>query len=205
VSETPNQPEEIAPQRSRVKQWLVPVLAAVFVIAITVVIHLSFGRHPERIAALEQYVYWGAFLISLIGNATIILPGAVLVILAEIGIIIFPGAGILGPILVGLAGAAGAAIGEMTGYLAGCSGHALVERTGIYRRVEGWMKRWGSLAVFLMAVFPFIFDVVGIVAGVMRFPFWKFVLFCWLGRTLLYTVVILLAALGFKAILPYLG
>jgi membrane protein YqaA with SNARE-associated domain len=42
-------------------------------------------------------------------------------------------------------------------------------------------------------------------AGVLRFPLWKFVLFCWLGRTLLYVSFIVLAALGWHVVLPYFG
>ena len=184
------------------KKKLIPLLILLLIIAITVGIHLVYGRHPERLVELEDYVYGGAFLISLIGNATIILPGAVLVILSEISVVLYPVTGPVGPIIVGLVGGAGAAIGEITGYMAGYSGRGIVERSKMYNRVEGWMTRWGAMTIFVFSVAPFVFDLAGIAAGVLRFPFWKFFLLCWLGRTLLYVVFVLLAALGFKTLLP---
>jgi len=190
----------------RLKRVLIPVLTLLVVIAITVGIYLVYGRHPERLAELKNYAYWGAFLISLIGNATVILPGAVLPILSVIGIGLYPATGPIGPIIVGLAGGIGAAMGEITGYMVGCSGRGIVERSKIYRRVEGWMRRWGAVTIFVLSLVPFFFDLVGIAAGVLRFPPWKFFLLCWLGRTLLYVGFILLAAtLGWETISPYFG
>jgi uncharacterized membrane protein YdjX (TVP38/TMEM64 family) len=74
----------------------------------------------------------------------------------------------------------------------------------IYTRIEGWVKRWGWIAVFLLSIFPFLFDVVGIIAGAMRMPVWRFFVACWLGRTIIYVVVASLASLGFRA-LPWLS
>ncbi len=184
---------------------LIPVLTLLLVIAISVTLFF-YGRNPETVAQLEKYRYLGAFLISLIGNATVILPGAVLPILSAIGIVLYPTTGPLGPIIVGLVGGIGAAIGELTGYMVGYSGHGIVKRSKIYRRVEGWMRRWGAITIFILSLVPFFFDLVGIAAGVLRFPPWKFFLLCWTGRTLLYVGFILLAAtLGWETLLPYFG
>lgn len=188
-----------------VKRRLIPILTIILVVAITVGIYLVYGRHPERLAELKNYVYWGAFLISVIGNATIILPGAVLLILSQIGIYLYSDMGSGGPIVVGLVGGAGAAIGEITGYLVGYSGRGVAERSQIYRRLVGWVKRWGAPAIFAFSLVPLIFDLVGIAAGVLRVPFWKFMLACWLGRTLLYVIIVLAAAWGWKMALPHFG
>jgi membrane protein DedA with SNARE-associated domain len=54
---------------------------------------------------------------------------------------------------------------------------------GWYEKAEGWLKRYGSFAVFLFALLPIlIFDLLGIVAGSFRYPLWKFILACWAGR-----------------------
>ncbi len=187
------------------KIWLIPILTMTFVIAITIGIYVVYGRHPERLVELESYVYWGAFLISVIGNATIILPGVVLLILSEIGIVLYPVTGPVGPIIVGLVGGAGAAIGEITGYLVGYSGRGIAEKSNTYKRLVGWVNRWGVIAIFVFSVVPLVFDLVGIAAGVLRFPFWKFMLACWLGRTLLYVIIVLAAAWGWETVLPYWG
>jgi uncharacterized membrane protein YdjX (TVP38/TMEM64 family) len=86
----------------------------------------------------------------------------------------------------------------MTGYLAGRSGRGLLARSKAYMRVEGWVKKWGWLAVFIMSIVPFAFDVVGIIAGALRMPVWRFLVAVWLGRTISYIAAIYLASLGLK-------
>jgi len=187
------------------KKNFIPILMLLFVIAITVGIYFVYGRHPERLLELKNYAYWGAFLISLIGNATVILPGAVLPILSTIGVVLYPVTGPSGPIIVGWVGGIGAAIGEMTGYMVGYSGRGVVERMKLYNRLVEWLRRWGTLAIFILSLVPFFFDLAGIAAGVLRFPLWKFILACWLGRTILYVGIVLAAGWGWETVLPYLG
>ncbi len=187
------------------KKNFIPILMLLFVIAITVGIYLVYGRHPERLLELKNYAYWGAFLVSLIGNATVILPGAVLPILSTIGVVLYPVTGPSGPIIVGLVGGIGAAIGEMTGYMVGYSGRGIVERANLYNRLVKWLRRWGTLTIFILSLVPFFFDLAGIAAGALRFPLWKFILACWLGRTILYVGIVLAAGWGWETVLPYLG
>jgi membrane protein YqaA with SNARE-associated domain len=185
------------------KKSLIPLLTLLLVIAITVGIFLVYGIHPERLDELKNYAYWGAFLISLIGNAAVILAAPVLPILSAIGVVLYPNTGPLGPIIVGLAGGIAAAIGEMTGYVLGYSGRGIVERVKLYNRLVEWLRRWGALAIFILSIVPFFFDLVGIAAGVLRFPLWKFFVLCWLGRTILYVGIVLVAAWGWETVLPY--
>jgi hypothetical protein len=132
---------KLSPQRHGwVKNKFLPTLSLLGVIVIVAGIYLYFGgEHRERLTELKQYVYGGAFLISLIGNASVILPVAVVLLLAGIGGSVYPVYGIIGPILVGLAGGAGAALGETTGYLAGYSGRGVMEKVKYYDRVASWM------------------------------------------------------------------
>ena len=123
----------------------------------------------------------------------------------SIGIVLYPITGAVGPIIVGLAGGVGAAIGETTSYMAGYGGRGVVERVRLYNRLVGWLRRWGALAIFILALVPFFFDLAGIAAGVLRFPLWKFILVCWLGRTILYVGIVLAAGWGWETVLPYLG
>ena len=200
-----NSNQDMGKGSDRLKRTFIPVLALLLIVAIVVWLHLFYGRHPERLIALQKHLYWGAFLASLIGNATILLPGAVLVILSNIGVLLYSATGPIGPIIVGLLGGAGAAIGEMTGYVAGYSGRVIIKKYQTYNRVESWMRKWGAVAIFIFALVPFVFDLVGLAAGVLRFPLWKFLLLSWLGRSILYVVIILLAAMGWQAILPRFG
>ena len=189
---------------NRLKRKLIPLLTLLLVIAISVVLFFC-GRNLEIVAELKSYGYLGAFLISLIGNATVLLPGIVLPILSGLSIVLYPVAGLVGPVMVGLAGGAGAAIGEIVGYMAGYSGRGIVQNSRMYNRLVDWVRRWGAIAIFIFTLVPLFFDLVGLAAGVLRFPLWKFVLICWLGRTLLYVVFVVLAAWGWETVLRYLG
>jgi membrane protein YqaA with SNARE-associated domain len=69
--------------------------------------------------------------------------------------------------------------------MAGYSGHTLIETNQTYERVDRWMRRYGALTIFGMAVIPNpVFDVGGIIAGAMRFPVWKFLVSCTAGKVI---------------------
>jgi membrane protein YqaA with SNARE-associated domain len=183
--------------------WLrnrfLPIVGLLLVIGIIVGVFLFYRSYPERIEALQGYEYLGVFLISVILNATVVLPAGNFLVVATMGAVL-PSA-----TLVGLAGAIGAAIGELTGYAAGYSGQAIVSRQRVYTRLKGWVERWGMLTIFIFAIVPLVFDLVGIAAGVIRFPLWKFFLACWAGRAILYLVIAWGGALGWEALLHWLG
>ena len=182
-----------------VRNRLLPLLGLLLIIGIVVGVFYFYRSYPERIEELKGYGYLGAFLISLILNATIVLSAGNFLVLAALGAVL-PSATI-----VGLAGGIGVAIGELTGYMAGYSGQAIVSRQKVYTRLKGWVEKWGVLTIFLLSVVPLLFDLAGIAAGVLRFPLWKFFLACWLGRTILYLVVAWGGALGWEALLRFLG
>ncbi len=183
--------------------WLqrkfVPPLALLLAIAIVVGIFYFYRSYPEKIDQLHSFGYLGAFLISIVFNATLILPVGNILILALLG------ATLPSATLVGLAGGAGAAIGEITGYMAGYGGQAMVQRGRTYVKLESWVKKWGAITIFLLSLAPLFFDLAGIAAGALRFPFWKFLVACWLGRTILYIIIALAGAWGWEALLRYLG
>lgn len=131
----------------------------------------------DRLQDLEELAYAGAFLAMLIGNATLILPVPGLIFVFALG-------HTLNPLLVGLIAGPGAALGEMTGYLAGYGGSAALDDLDVYRRVKGWMERYGLATIAVLAAIPNpLFDMAGIVAGSMRIKWWRFVLAAWVGKT----------------------
>jgi membrane protein YqaA with SNARE-associated domain len=193
--------EESARGKTGVIGWLrrriVPIAGMLLVIAIVVTVFYIKAERPELIDDLKNYGYAGAFIVSVIFNATLILPAGNMLIQMALG------ATVLSPVLVGLIGGAGATIGETTGYLAGRSGRGLLARSKMYTRVEGWLQKWGMLTIFVFSIVPFVFDLVGIAAGALRFPFWKFFLACMLGRILLYTTMVWLASLGYETFIDW--
>lgn len=162
------------------KKRVLPLSGLLIVIAVIIILSVLYIRDKDFFENLKGYGYAGVFVISVFLNATIIIPVSAMAIIASMG-------GVLpSPLLVGIIGGIGAGIGEMTAYVAGRSGRQLLSKSSIYTRVERWVKRWGWIAIFVLSIIPFVFDVVGIIAGAMRMPWWRFYLACWAGRTILY-------------------
>jgi len=160
------------------REWIRQAVALVLVVLITVtVVYLA-----DEIQRFRAYGYPGVFAISLLGNATVILPAPSLAVVFAMG-------SVLHPLGVGLCAGPGEALGELTGYMAGYGGRAIIEKQEMYQRLERWMRRHGGWTVFVLSVIPNpVFDLAGIAAGVLRYPLWRFLLFCWLGKTIKTTI-----------------
>ncbi|MFH1647267.1 MAG: VTT domain-containing protein [Chloroflexota bacterium] len=180
------------------RKKLLPMAGLLVAVGIMGGVGYCYLQNPHIFHELRAYGYIGAFLISVILNATIILP------VSNMAVMMALGATLPSPVIVGVAGGVGAAIGEMTGYIVGRSGRGLLVRSNVYLQVEGWVRRWGWIAVLVFSIFPFVFDVVGIIAGALRMPLWRFFVACWIGRTISYVVMAYLASLGLRAV-PWFG
>ncbi|MDA0676776.1 MAG: VTT domain-containing protein [Chloroflexi bacterium] len=123
--------------------------------------------------------YAGAFLINLVGSASVLIPvpGLAAVCAAatpEVGLNI---------LALGLVGGAGATLGELTAYLAGYSGQSLFQRSRHYERVRSQVVKRGAAALFVLAILPLpFFDVAGIAAGSLGFPLRRFLLWVYAGK-----------------------
>jgi uncharacterized membrane protein YdjX (TVP38/TMEM64 family) len=86
---------------------------------------------------------------------------------------------------LGLSAGPGAALGELTGYMAGYGSSNLVRDVRLYRRIHGWMRRYGLIVISVLAAIPNpVFDMAGIVAGSMKLKWWQFLLAALLGKTI---------------------
>ena len=168
------------------------------VIAASVVLFI----YRDMVAEFEEWGYLGAFLISVVGNATILLPMPGLLIVIVLGTI-------LNPVLVSLIAGLGSAIGELSGYIVGYSGRGIAQDNSDNKwfiRVDRWMRKRGAVTIFVFALAPFLpFDVAGMVAGAFRFPVWKFLIACFFGKTLLLLLMVYSASWGWDFLIRYLS
>lgn len=168
----------------KTRRRLLRLMGLFLAVAITVVIYV----YRDRLQDVAGYGYLGIFLISILGNATIVLPVPTFVTA-------FIGGGVLNPVLVGVVSAAGATLGELTGYLAGFGGQAIVENRAMYERFSGWMERYGLFALFVLAAIPNpFFDVAGIIAGITRIRLPTFLLVTWAGKIVKFILIAYLGA-----------
>lgn len=133
--------------------------------------------------------YFGLFVVTMLGNATLFLP------VPGIAAVFAAGA-FLDPIPVALAAGLGSAIGETVGYVIGHGGGEIGRNARWYPRIEAWFQRYGGIAIFVLALIPNpLFDMVGLIAGVAHYHVGKFIFATFLGKTLR---SLILAWLGFQ-------
>ena len=155
------------------KERYLQILALLFVVALSVIIVLN----RDKVAELSGYGYLGVFLISVITCSSIVVPVPGWILIATMAF------ALNNPLLVGIISGVGGTIGELTGYLLGYGGRLAIENVGIYNRMVQWMRRWGNLTIFILALIPNpLFDLAGAAAGSLRFPIWKFLIFGAAGR-----------------------
>jgi len=144
---------------------------------------------PDATDSLEGFSYFGVLLTNLASTATFYFPVPGLTAAAQT-LIATEGDASDFPWLVGVAGGAGMALGEITAYYAGYLGAELVrgrELPGpkrfhgtIERMVRGigWlMDRWGMATLFVLSALPNpLFEIAGLTAGSVRMPFRRFFL-----------------------------
>lgn len=172
--EQPAEPKVGVKRKGQLKYLLLLAAALLAVILVTVLV--------QKPTNFDEYIkssgYIGVFIMALIGSASPIwpLPGSWAVFIAA-------GLG-LNPIILGLLGGLGEPIGELTGYTAGFGGQVALQRFKRYNQIEGWMRRWGGPTIFVVSAIPNVFiKAATIAAGGLRYPIWKFFLFCWAGKT----------------------
>jgi membrane protein YqaA with SNARE-associated domain len=153
------------------------LLTLIAVIGISVFIFSIRDQAKE----LAKFGYPGIFLLSILANATILLPAPGVLFVFAMGAVFHP-------VGVAIAAGLGAAVGELSGYLAGFSGQGVVEHKENYERLRGWMERHSTLSYLVIVVLAFIpnpfFDLAGIAAGTLKIPVTKFLFFCSIGKVL---------------------
>jgi membrane protein YqaA with SNARE-associated domain len=191
----PTPPSPAAPDVSRNSRSRGQILR-IAVFGIAIILSLTLILFREYLARLAGFGYAGLFVVGLASSATVILPmpGLALVFAAGSSFV---------PLFVGLAFGTGAALGEMTGYLAGYGGSVIVSEQFYLRRITSLVRKWGAWMVFVLAVLPNpAFDVVGILAGALRIPPWQFLIAAWAGNVIKATLVALAGAGAVNFLVP---
>ena len=177
---TRNQEIAITPQK---RSWIRPMLVAAIAIALNIIAYLIIP--PDLAYRLGSLGYIGVFLITLISNATIVVPIPYFGLVAALS----PGLSMVG---VGIAGALGSVIGESVGFFVGRSGRGVVEQTRFYRWVQRQLEHpWRAFVVlFALSAPPNpAFDVAGLTAGAMGLPYWIFLSAVFLARLVRFGIV----------------
>ncbi len=156
-------------------------IAAFVLVLVLSLVGVFFFRSYLEPQAILTYGYAGVFFVNLINASTILLPLPGEAVNVAAGVT-------LNPLWLGAIGGLGAASGELTGYFAGRLGWKVIigdKYQEKYEKAKTWLDSHGFLTVFVFALVPvFFMDLIGLVAGSVRFPLWKFFLACWAGKLL---------------------
>jgi membrane protein YqaA with SNARE-associated domain len=168
-----------------------PISIAVFIASILFSVAIFFiPLDPDD---MKAYGYGGVFLITLLGAATLFIPGPTMVAAFVVG-------SMLNPVFVALVAGLGSALGESTGYAAGYGSLAIItpkeRKNSWYQRIFRWMGTHPFLTIFLLDAIPnFVGDIAGLIAGRIRYSYLKFLLASFLGKTIRFSIS---AFLGFR-------
>ncbi len=153
--------------------------------------------------------YPGDFFVSLVGNATIIVPFPYMGIPFILGGIRNPATldFVFDPTLVGLIAGVGAMIGEMVCYIAGRLGGRLVDvnQTSGFSAFVTRHPIATPLAVFIVAATPLPDDAVIMPLGAVKYPWWRVVPPLLVGKSLMLTVIAWAGRLSLDSIAGWLG
>jgi len=191
------------------REYWIGIAGLVLTVGVIVAVILYF----DDIHALGGYGYLGAFLIGVFGGATYIAPVPMLPVIFVLGTVLKPSfAPYLGPVFVGAAVGLGETIGALTIYMTGYGGGAALASSkhgkiqAIYSRLSRWMKRRGSLVLFIFSAVlnPFFYPI-ALTAGATRFGLKKYIIICIVGKTIKGITVAAAGYWGLGSILRALG
>ena len=137
--------------------------------------------------------YLGTFVVSFIGNATVLFPFPYFGVPFALGGLLVPDASSFAfdPWIVGLISGVGAAIGEMTGYAIGYAGGHLIDEERRNRFKEFAISHPRALPVVLwfLAATPIPDDLLVMPLGSARYPWWKVFVPQLLGKTMFLSAI----------------
>jgi membrane protein DedA with SNARE-associated domain len=159
---------------------------------------------PDLTDPLGELSYAGVFLVNLVSTATLFIPVPGITAAANV-LIVTEASDARFPWLIGVAGGAGMAVGELTAYYVGFFGSHVASAQSLPRQlapiasrvaafVRRLMHRWGMITLFVLAAIPDpVFEVAAVSAGSVRMPLRR------------YCAAVLAGCLVRGVVLAYLG
>jgi membrane protein YqaA with SNARE-associated domain len=162
---------------------------AMMVLSISLLMVWALLKYQDLLANLGHWRYAGVFLAEVGNSASMLVPtpGPAFTLSMTF---------VLNPVLIGIIGGLGAAIGELTGYYLGNKGRNVLEGNRFYSRFHGIAGRNVGLALFAFGLLPLPCDVAGLWAGTMRYPVVKFIAFLAAGKIIKLTLIAFAASFG---------
>ena len=160
------------------------------------------AQAPEWAARLVSTLgYFGVFISSFIGSASIIFPIPSFVLVFALGTT-------MNPWLIALSASAGNVLGELTGYALGVGGGKLIEtryKDGIKKYSKYFEDKKGFALIILFAATPLPDDIVGVLAGMLKYNIKKFVTASFIGKLIMNAALAWGGFYGARWVLTFFG
>ena len=189
--------EQAAPKKSAKLAYTLAILGVILTLAMAAAIIVW----DEQVKAMEQYGYLGAFFISILGGATVIIPVPMLaVVFALGGVMPFPW-------LVAVSAALGELVGALIIYMTGqgagkaivSSKHGRIQKA--YEKMLDLMERRGAITLFVVTsiVNPFFYPA-AFACGALRFGLKKYISIVLVGKVIKCMTIVYLGKGIFQAL-----
>jgi membrane protein DedA with SNARE-associated domain len=154
-----------------------PIWTFALVVGVVVFISVAFWAIVSctSVETWKSIGYPSAFLLGLIGAASVIIPVPTTVVLFIVAGLRIGGVSIFDPTLLALAFGFGAAIGQLTSYVVGYASRGVVGEKH-KRRLNALLKifnRYGMIVVFFFALTPLPDSLLFIPMGLVHYSLWK--------------------------------
>ena len=153
---------------------ILPIAAA---LSFSVLIAFLMFEFRHVISELGRWGYVGVFFIEMANSATIMFPTPGQAYTFALGVT-------LNPLMIGLIGGIGSALGELTGYAVGAKTGQRFRGGRLFAKLQKFTLRWGGFSLFVFATIPGPFEVAGLWAGTVRYPLARFFVFVAMGKIL---------------------
>ena len=158
-----------------------------FSLLFAVIGSLPFFLFADYIKRVSAVGYLGLLLATILTNASILLPASGIAFTVS-------AATVMNPFFCVFVGGLGTTTGELVGYFCGKSGSSTIDNVELFQKIDVWLKKYGSVVVFIFALLPLpLFDFVGIAAGLSKMSLPKYIIACFLGKTLKLAVYVFLS------------
>jgi membrane protein YqaA with SNARE-associated domain len=205
VCPTGNPADEPAPKKSSRGA----VILAVAGVVLTIVMFVAIILLEDKVKVMQQWGYLGAFIVSILGGATIIIPVPMLaVVVALASALATPWEAAM----LGSSAAAGEVIGALIIYYTGHGAgnainspkHSRIQK--VFNKMVAFIERRGAWALFAVTfIINPLFYPAAFVCGAIKFRLSKFLIVVIIGKLIKCMTVVYAAFYGLKGIFRALG
>jgi len=174
------------------------LVSLIFVVLAASLSSLLFYETAIANTTLGQLGLLGVFFAAFLSNLTVIGRDMFMPVF-------LPMAPLYNPFFLGAAAGWGGALGLVTTYYGGRTISEAVEKGDSEDRISEWIRRYGLLAVFIVAVSPLPDTPVILLAGSSKFPLSKVIFLEGLGKTVWYTLGALVGGAVFGVMTDLMG